>query len=136
MQGLHNPPRLDPWLDDYVLDMFARLTEDYEEDKHLIPKGRLVELRYEDFIKDPIASMRDIYRRLDIPGFERAEGPMRSFLGERSAHKVSRYDMPAALKRKVIERLKPYIDRFGYRDAVEAALRAKSSAKAPARAAD
>ena len=26
---------------------------------HLIPKDRLVELRYEDFVKDPIASMRD-----------------------------------------------------------------------------
>ena len=46
-------------LDDYVLDMFARLTEDYEQDKHVIPKDRLVEWRYEDFIKDPIAAMRD-----------------------------------------------------------------------------
>ncbi len=126
VQGLHNPPHLDPWLDDYVLDMFARLTEDYEEDRHLIPKERLVELRYEDFVKDPIASMRDIYRRLDIPGFDQAEAPMRAFLAERSEHKVSRYELPAALKRKVVERLKPYIDRFGYRDAVEAALRTKA----------
>ena len=105
VQGLHNPPRLDPWLDDYMLDMFARLTEDYEEDKHLIPKDRLVEMRYEDFVKDPIASMRDIYRRLDIPGFDQAEAPMRAFLAERSEHKVSRYELPAALKRKVVERL-------------------------------
>ena len=95
VQGLHNPPHLDPWLDDYVLDMFARLTEDYEEDKHLIPKDRLVELRYEDFVKDPIASMRDLYKRLDIPGFDGAEAPMRAFLAERSEHKVSRYEMPA-----------------------------------------
>ena len=119
-QGLHNPPNLDPWLDDYVLDMFARLTEDYEEDKHLIPKDRLVEMRYEDFVKDPVASMRDIYQRLDIPNFAQAEAPMREFLGERSEHKVSRYELPPALKRKVIDRLKPYIDRFGYRAAVEA----------------
>ena len=128
-QGLHNPPNLDPWLDDYVLDMFARLTEDYEEDKHLIPKDRLVELRYEDFVKDPVASMRDIYRRLDIPGFAQAEAPMREFLAERSEHKVSRYDLPLPLKRKVVERLKPYIDRFGYRDAVDAALRDDAAAK-------
>ena len=129
VQGLHNPPHLDPWLDDYVLDMFARLTEDYEEDRHLIPKDRLVELRYEDFVKDPVASMRDIYRRLDIPNFDQAEAPMRAFLGERSEHKVSRYDMPLALKRKIVERLKPYIDRFGYRDAVDKALAAEPAAK-------
>jgi hypothetical protein len=131
VQGLHNPPDLDPWLDDYVLDMFVRLTEDYEEDRHLIPKNRLVELRYEDFVKDPVASMRDIYRRLDIPGFDQAEAPMREFLGERSEHKVSRYELPDELKRKVIDRLKPYIDRFGYRAAVEASL--AGTAKTPQR---
>jgi hypothetical protein len=131
-QGLHNPPNLDPWLDDYVLDMFARLTEDYEEDKHLIPKDRLVEMRYEDFVKDPVASMRDIYQRLDIPNFAQAEAPMREFLGERSEHKVSRYELPPALKRKVIDRLKPYIDRFGYGAAVEASP-AGTPAKSPVR---
>ena len=119
VQGLHNPPNLDPWLDDYILDMFARLTEDYEEDRHLIPEGRLVELRYEDFVKDPVATMRDIYRRLDIEGFEQADAPMREFVGERKEHRVSRYELPEKLKRKVIDRLKPYIDRFGYRQAVE-----------------
>ena len=67
--------------------------------------------------------MRDIYTRLEIPGFAQAEAPMRAFLAERSEHRVSRYDMPLALKRKIVERLKPDIDRFGYRDAVDAALR-------------
>jgi omega-hydroxy-beta-dihydromenaquinone-9 sulfotransferase len=132
-QGLHNPPRLDPWLDDYVLDMFARLTEEYEEDRHLIPEDRLVELRYEDFVKDPVGHMRDIYARLGIEGFAEAETPMRDFLGERSEHQVSRYELPETLKRKVIARLKPYIDRFGYRDAVHAALAAGPKAKAPVR---
>jgi hypothetical protein len=77
--------------------------------------------------------MRDIYQRLDIPGFEHAEGPMRDFLAERSEHKVSRYDMPLALKRKVAERLKPYIDRYEYRAAVDAALRGESAGKAAIR---
>lgn len=134
VQGLHNPPHLDPWLDDYVLNMFARLTEDYEEDRHLIPQDRLVELRYEDFIKDPVANMRDIYRRLDIGDFAKAEGKMRDFLAERSEHKVSRYEMPRDLKRKVVERLAPYIDRFGYRETVEAALDPEPAAKSPASA--
>ena len=58
---------------------------------------------------------------------------MREFLAERSEHRVSRYDMPLALKRKVVERLKPYIDRFGYRDAVDKALANTPATKAPVR---
>ena len=146
VQGLHNPPELDPWLDDYVLDMFARLTEAYEEDKHLIPKDRLVEMRYEDFVKDLIASMRDIYGRLDIPGFDQAEAadarlPRRAS-GAQSVAPDTAWRPSSA---KCVDRLKTYIDRFGYREAVDAAaLRSSSvaaaagggepSTKAPARA--
>jgi len=132
-QGLHNPPQLDAWLDDYVLDMFQRLTVAFEEDRHLIPEDRLVEIRYEDLVKDPIASMRDIYQRLGIPKFDEAEGPMRAILTDRSDHRVSSYRLPKDIARKVADRLKPFIDRYGYRDAVEAALRDAPEAKASAR---
>ncbi|HVQ10536.1 MAG TPA: sulfotransferase, partial [Methyloceanibacter sp.] len=117
-QGLHNPPNLDPWLDDYVLDMFARLTEDFEADKHLIPKDKLIELRYEDLVKDPIGKLRDLYARLKIGDFEAARPRMQAYLDAQNDHRVSEYEMPPELKRKLIERLKPYIDRYEYREAI------------------
>jgi hypothetical protein len=54
---------------------------------------------------------------------------MREFLAERSDHAVSQYELPDALKRKIIDRLRPYIDRFGYRDTVEAAIAGNAGAK-------
>ena len=109
-QGLHNPPNLDGWLDDYVLDMFARLTEDYEADRHVIPEGRLIELRYEDLIKDPIATLRDIYARLDIGDFSarrsadaglsrRAEGAPRLRIRDAARAEAQSHRAPRALYR-------------------------------------
>ena len=121
-QGLHNPPQLDSWLDNYVLDMFQRLTEAYEEDRHLITADRLVELRYEDLVKDPLGTMRSVYDRLGLGNFAEAEGPMRAILSDRSDHRISSYRLPDPLTRKIAEGLAPYIDRFGYRDAVNTAL--------------
>jgi omega-hydroxy-beta-dihydromenaquinone-9 sulfotransferase len=135
VQGLHNPPNLEPWLDDYVLDTYARIADDYLEDRHLIPKERLVELRYEDFVKDPVATMRGIYDKFGVEGFDHAEAPMREFLAERKEHAVSEYRLPDALVRRIAERLAPYIRRFGYRDQVEKALRGERAA-APAKAAE
>src|SRR5262249_47594072 len=103
---------------DYVLDMFVRLTDDYEADRHVIPKGRLIELRYEDLIKDPLSTMRDIYARLDIGDFAAAKAPMRVYLDAQKEHRVSEYEMPVELKRRIIERLGPYTVRCGYRKAV------------------
>ena len=128
-QGLHNPPYLDDWLDDYVLDMFARLTEAYERDRHLVPPDRLIELCYEDLVKDPLATMRDVYGRLGVGDFARAEPAMRAYLDAQKEHRVSEYELPPELKRKIIERLGPYIDRFDYREAVS---RGPRSAKAAA----
>jgi hypothetical protein len=47
---------------------------------------------------------------------------MRAFLDDRSDHKVSSYKMPKALTKRIADRLKPFIDRFGYSEAVDAAL--------------
>ncbi len=132
-QGLHNPPNLEPWLDDYVLDMYARLTQAFEEDRQLIPEDRLVEIRYEDLIKDPIGAMRGIYERLGIGRFEEAEAPMRAILSDRSDHKVSSYRVPRSLARKIAARLKPFIDRYNYAEAVEAAIGSEPSTKAGVR---
>jgi omega-hydroxy-beta-dihydromenaquinone-9 sulfotransferase len=123
-QGLHNPPHLEPWLDDHVLDTFARFTEAFERDRHLIPQENLVEIRYEDLVKDPIGAMRDIYGKLGIEKFDAAEGPMRAILTDRSDHRVSSYKLPKAIATEVAGRLQPFIDRYGYRDAVDAALAA------------
>jgi hypothetical protein len=62
--------------------------------------------------------MRDIYARLDIGDFDAAKAPMQVYLDAQKEHRVSEYEMPVELKRKIIERLGPYIDRFGYRKAV------------------
>lgn len=132
-QGLHNPPNLEDWLDDYVLDTFQRFTEAYEKDRHLIPAENLVEIRYEDLIKDPIQSMRDIYQRLGLDKFDEAERPMRAILTDRSDHKVSSYRLPKPLAHRIAERLKPFIDRHGYRDAVDATLAEPEATKAPLR---
>jgi omega-hydroxy-beta-dihydromenaquinone-9 sulfotransferase len=132
-QGLHNPPYLDSWLDDYVLDMFVRLTEVYDADRHVIPEGHLIELRYEDLVKDPLATMADLYARLDVGDFAAAEAPMRTYLDAQSDHRVSDYELPPELRRKVVERLAPYIDRFGYREAV---MREAVKRDAPKRYAD
>ena len=42
-------------------------------DKSLIPAGNLVEVRYEDLDKEPLAQLRKIYETLSLPGFAEAE---------------------------------------------------------------
>ncbi len=113
-QGLHNPPRLDPWLETHVIDTFARMAEAYEAGRKLIPEGRLAEIRMEELISDPKGVLREIYERLGLEGFAHAEGAFGAFLRARGIHSGSAYELEPGMEARIAERLGPYLKRFGY----------------------
>jgi hypothetical protein len=49
---------------------------------------------------------------------------MRAIIADRSDHRVSSYVLPRPVARRIAERLAPFIDRYGYHDAVDAAIKA------------
>jgi len=51
------------------IEVYRRLFYKYEEQKHLIPEGNLVEVKFEDFEQDAFAMTEDIYKKLNLPGF-------------------------------------------------------------------
>jgi hypothetical protein len=51
-----------------VIENYKRLMKSYFEQKELIPKANLVEIRYEDLVRDPIKRVRQIYSKLQLPG--------------------------------------------------------------------
>jgi hypothetical protein len=56
--------------DEIIFKNFQILMNRYLEEKSLIPKENLVEIRYEDFKQDPFHCLERIYRDLNIDGFE------------------------------------------------------------------
>ena len=50
------------WIERHVLDTFVRMYECFEQDRELVPPGRLIDVRYEDLVADPVGQMRDVYR--------------------------------------------------------------------------
>jgi hypothetical protein len=65
-------------------EYFARLYKDalheyFEVKKTILPKN-LIEIRYEDFKKQPVEMIRGIYRQFNMPGLEEALPRMQSYL--------------------------------------------------------
>jgi hypothetical protein len=113
-QGLHNPPHMQGWIEDYVLDLFVRLEERYAVDRARIRNGRLYEIRYEDLVADPKGSLREIYAALDLPSFREAEPFIDRYLADRRQHKAASYDIPSEQRQRIETRLAAYRARFGY----------------------
>lgn len=122
IQGLQNPPYDDPWLEGSVLRTFMRLFRCYEEDRGLIPKGQLIEVKYEELAADPKSLLRRIYDELDLGDFARAEAAVDDYLAGTKDYRTNAYELPLEKRKLVRARWGPYIDRFGYREAVERAV--------------
>lgn len=118
VQGLHNPVGEEPWMRDFALSLVERVYRAYEADKCLIPPGHLVEIAFEDLVADPKRVMKDIYARLDLGDFARAEAGVDAYLASRKDYQPNVFEVPEALRRDILERWADYMDRFGYGETV------------------
>jgi len=79
--------------ENWVLLFYSQLMQKLLADKALIPAGNLVEVKYEDLDKEPLAQLRKIYETLGLPGFAEAEPAFRAYLDsiagyQKLAHKT------------------------------------------------
>jgi Sulfotransferase domain. len=63
----------DEQLESNLLEIYRRLFYKFEEQKGLIPKGNLIEMKFEDFEREPMEMTEAIYRQLDLQGFSKSE---------------------------------------------------------------
>jgi len=66
--------------ENWVLRFYSQLMQKLLADKSLIPAGNLVEVKYEDLDREPLAQLRKIYETLSLPGFAEAEPAFRAYL--------------------------------------------------------
>lgn len=74
-----------------VLGSYSDLEEAYLRDRSSIPKGRIVEIAYENFIADPVESLAAIYRDLSLPAFESARPALQSYVEAQRSYRVNEY---------------------------------------------
>ncbi|GBF26124.1 hypothetical protein MnTg02_01161 [bacterium MnTg02] len=116
VQGLHNPARDDVWLDEFVMKTFVRMFRAYDEDRALVPRENLVEIKYEDLVADPVGNLKRIYDQLRLGDFSRAEPYVTDYLSQTGDYQTNVWEMTASRRREIRARWADYIDRFGYGD--------------------
>ena len=73
-----------------TLDNYVSVTRRYLRDRKLVPKGMLTEIRYEDLVADPLPVLKGAYEALALP-WDRAERPMKDYLGTLTGYRTNRY---------------------------------------------
>lgn len=112
--ALQNPPQDEPWLGEYVLSALSRMYDAYQRDLAAVPPGRLVEIRYEDLVENPVQVLGEVYRGLGLGDFAVAKKAIEAYLSGLGPHKARSYRITRAEREAILDRWSFYFERFGY----------------------
>lgn len=121
VQGFQIPRDDAEWMEKSVLDNLVRMYECFEQDRELIPPGRLIDIRYEELAADPIGTMRQVYERLGLGDFCQVEPALRQQTAKARDYQTNKYQLPPGVADRVRGRWAPYFQRYGYNGHAESA---------------
>jgi hypothetical protein len=92
------------FIDEMILDVYEMLLKDFQEQKNLIPEKNYIEIRFEDFQKDPFGHIKEVYHFFGLENFEKATPYFKSYLGEQKAHKTTKHKIHRSQLEKITTR--------------------------------
>ena len=101
-------------LQENILSVYAKLYHKYEADKHFIPEGNLVEVRFEDYEKNAFDLTQEIYQKLSLPGFEEARPAIEAYVNKKKGYKKNKYQYKPETVELVEKHWSFALDEWGY----------------------
>jgi hypothetical protein len=97
-----------------ILDTYSRMMQRYLQEKEQVPEDQLTEIAYDEFVQDPVESLKNVYRKLRLHDFSQCEASMRSFTGPQKQFVQLKHELPEAERKMVSQYLEPYIRHWNY----------------------
>lgn len=113
VQALQKPS--DEGLQEYVVECFRRMYAAFHRDRKSLPPGRLMDVRYEDLIADPVATLRSIYKTLHLSDFDAVSPVIEEWVQiEHRDYETNQHKLDPRSEAMIGEAWKEYFDRYGY----------------------
>ncbi len=88
--------------------------EKFFAEKELIPEGNLIEMKYEDFIRDPFAHLQKIYQTFNLSGFNENVENFNAYLYSQQNFQTNIHTLSDDLRQEIASRWRFTIEQWGY----------------------
>jgi len=103
-------------IEKYVVDCFQRMYAAFHAQRDQIDAHRLVDVRYEDLVNDPVGTLRRIYETLRLSDFDTVQPTIEAWVeSEHKDYKANRHQLPADKEALILSAWQDYFERYGYR---------------------
>lgn len=90
-------------IEDHILDIYKKLMSDFYDQKDQIPAENLIEISFEELEKDPLQILEQIYKEINLPGFEAAQPGFTTYVQSMKSYKKNKHSISKEKMEKVLE---------------------------------
>ncbi|MGD8327334.1 MAG: sulfotransferase [Sphingomonadales bacterium] len=101
-------------IDQLVFDTYKKMMDAYIDQTKDMKKGELVEFAFDEFQKDPIACLENVYNELGLKGFDEAHPKFAAYLDDVKGYKKNKFDLDDDLKERIGREWGAYFKHWGY----------------------
>lgn len=110
---VQNPPGIDI-VENSMMDLYEEIYKNYFIERKLAPTDNFVEVKYEDFIVNPLEELKKVYDGINIDGFKDSERAFNAYILSQSEVKLHSYHLDDELKDRIYSRWGFVFKNFGY----------------------
>lgn len=99
----------------YVVECFQRIYTAFHSQREQIDASRLIDIRYEDLIRDPVATLRNIYQTLRLSDFDSVQPTIQDWVdSEHREYKPNQHRLEPEKEAMIRDAWSEYFERYGY----------------------
>ena len=98
----------------FIVDSFVATMTRFIEDSKVIPRGNLVEVKFENLERDPVGALGKIYSGLRLPGWDVAQESVETYLARLGVYTKNQYELSRTEIELVRENWGFALDRWDY----------------------
>ncbi|MEF8848687.1 MAG: sulfotransferase [Candidatus Thermoplasmatota archaeon] len=110
---VQNPPDIEK-VEKSMFKLYRKMFKKYFRTREIIPKGNLVEIKYEDFVDNPLSVLEDIYSSLSLKGFKKSKRKFKRYIDAQETFVTHSYSTSNDLKEKILDEWGFVFERLGY----------------------
>ena len=89
-------------LHNLIIYNYREIYKDYYDQKNLIPKENLIEIKFEDFKNDSLSYLEEIHEKFDLKLSKELFSEYISYLDSQKSHKMNTYK----IKKSILDEIK------------------------------
>lgn len=101
-------------MEDWIIEVFKIMYEAYFREIQALPPHSLFEIKFEEFEKDPVPILKNMYETLELNGFDEALPSIKAYWESLDGYQKNKFDYSDRLIKKVNDNLGFYFEHYEY----------------------